>query len=229
MKKGHIAASALALVFASSLMALPTWAQSDVNTPKAAASEPAPSASSDAQAIMKFSEDGNRAIHDVNTARIAIFDGNPEAATDMLTKAKDSVAKAEKDAPTFAVTVTTKVGGHDVGTTSQTDKSQLVPVDAQLVLADDFVETPEKKQRIKNANEFFKNGKKKEALEELRLGDIAVIYKRVFMPIESTAKHIDQAIALMKDHKYYEANLALKAISDSLTVDSVKLNEVPKS
>ena len=48
------------------------------------------------------------------------------------------------------------------------------------------------------------------------------------MPLASTAKHLDQAIKLMNDHKYYEANLALKAVSDSITTDSVTLTEVPK-
>ncbi|MFY9828722.1 MAG: YfdX family protein [Rhodoplanes sp.] len=38
-------------------------------------------------------------------------------------------------------------------------------------------------------------------------------------------KHLDQATQFMDGHKYYEANLALKAIGDSITVDSVLINE----
>lgn len=123
---------------------------------------------------------------------------------------------------------TESVEGKNIGATSETEKAQMVPVDGQVVLADDFVATPEKQARINKANEHFKNGKKKEALEELRLGEIEVNYSRVWMPLASASKHIEQATKLMNDHKYYEANLALKAISDSLIVDSVNLTELPK-
>ena len=41
-------------------------------------------------------------------------------------------------------------------------------------------------------------------------------YSRVLSPLASTSKHIEQAIKLIDDHKCYEANLALKAISDPL-------------
>ena len=47
-----------------------------------------------------------------------------------------------------------------------------VPIDGQVVLAHDFVPTPEKQAHIKEANEHFKNGKPKEALDELRIGEI---------------------------------------------------------
>lgn len=53
-------------------------------------------------------------------------------------------------------------------------------------------------------------------------------YSRVLIPLASTSKHIEQAMKLIDDHKCYEANLALKAISDSLRVDLVNLTELPK-
>lgn len=231
MTKGQLTVSALALAFASSLLAYPTLAQNTATTPNTSkpTATAATTATQDSQAVMKFSQDGQNAIREVNGARVAIFDGNPKLASALLTKAKASVAKAADEAPTFKVKVTTTVAGKDLGTMSETDKAALVPVDGQLMLADDFVSTPEKQSRIKNANEHFKNGKNKEALEELRLGDIEVMYKRVWMPIASASKHIDQAMTLMDNHKYYEANLALKAITDSLTVDSVKLTEALKA
>jgi hypothetical protein len=105
----------------------------------------------------------------------------------------------------------------------------MVPVDGELVLAEDFVPTPEKRARIDKANEHFRNGKAKEALEELRLGDIGVLYSRAWMPLASASKRLEQATKLMDDHKYYEANLALKAIGDSITTDSVILNESIKT
>jgi hypothetical protein len=41
-------------------------------------------------------------------------------------------------------------------------------------------------------------------------------------------KHLDDAIKLMHEDKYYEAGMALKAIEDSVTTDLVTMVEAPK-
>ena len=229
MKKNYLAVPALASAFALTLFAHPGLAQTASSVPKPATAVAAPAKPDAAtQDIMKFSKDGHNAIGEITAARVAIFNGDPKLASDMIAKAKTSVAKAELEAPTFTVKMTESVEGQKLGTKSETDKAQMVPVDGQVVLADDFVPTPEKVAHISNANEHFKAGRSKEAIEELRLGEVEVMYSRAWMPLASTAKHLDQAIKLMNDHKYYEANLALKAVSDSITTDSVTLTEVPK-
>lgn len=227
-----LASSALALVLASSLFTLPASAQTAQSTAKPTATTTAPAAAVEAKPypmqIMRYSQDGSQAIHEIDAARVAIFNGDPKLASEMIAKAKASLAKAEQEAPSFTVKVSAVQDGKVVGTASETDKVALVPVDGQLVLAEDFVPTPEKRARIDKANDHFKNGKAKEALE-LRLGDISVLYTRALMPIAAANKQIEQATKLMSDHKYYEANLALKAIGDTLTVDSVAINEPVKT
>jgi hypothetical protein len=232
-----LASSAFALVLASSLLALPASAETAKSAPKSAATTSAPAAAStsapaaksaaqsDALSIMRYSQDGSRAIREIGLARVAIFNGDPKLASDLIAKAKASVAKAEQEAPTFTLKVSDVANGKGVGTASEPGKAQMVPVDGDLVLAEDFVPTPEKRARIDKANEHFRNGKAKEALEELRLGDISVMYTRAWMPLAAANKHLDQATKFMGAHKYYEANLALKAIGDSITVDSVAINE----
>jgi len=42
----------------------------------------------------------------------------------------------------------------------------------------------------------------------------------LFMPLDPTAKAVDQAGKLLADDKYYEANLALKKAEDSWVTDS---------
>jgi hypothetical protein len=149
-------------------------------------------------------------------------------AMEMIAKAKASVSKAELEAPTFTVKPTDSVQGKAPDSKSQTEKAEMVPVDGQVMLAEDFVATPEKQAHVNKANEHFKSGRNKEALEELRLGEIEIHYNRVLMPLASTYKHIEQATKLMDENKYYEANLALKAIGDSFTTDSVSLIDFPK-
>jgi ribosomal protein L7/L12 len=184
--------------------------------------------SSEAQALTKFSQAGNSAIQAIRGARLAIFNGDPKAAKDMVEKAKTSVENATKDAPMFDTATTMSVQGKVVGSQNQKVTAAFVPVDGQFVLADDFVLTPEKQAHIDKANEHLKKGESKEALDELHLADIDVNYSRVWMSIAGAQSHLDQAIKLMNEGKYYEANLALKAIEDSLTIDSVTLAETPK-
>lgn len=240
-----LASSAAALALASSLFALPASAESAKNAPKPAANTTAPAATttapaavadakadakseakSEALSIMRYSEDGGRAIREIGAARVAIFNGDTKLASELIIRAKASVAKAEQEAPTFKVQ--TEESGK-AGAANETVKAPMVPVDGDLVLAEDFVPTPDKRARIEKANEHFKNGNAKDALEELRLGDIAVMYTRAWMPLAAAAKHLDQAVKYMDAQKYYEANLSLKAIGDSITVDSVAINEAVKS
>lgn len=110
----------------------------------------------DVQALLNFSKDGNTAVRQINGARIAIFNGDPKLAANLIDQATESVAKAAKDAPTFKINVTTSVDGKKVGTTSETDKADTVPVDGQILLSDDYVPTPEKQAHIKKATRISK-------------------------------------------------------------------------
>ena len=229
MNRKYLTVPALTSAIAVSWLALPTLAQSAAAPDKpGATATTADKSDSAAQAAMRFSKDGNSAIRDIAAARVAIFNGDPNGAINLVGRAKILVGKAEEEAPTFTVKTSESVAGKYLGASTETATAKWVPIDGELVLADDFVATPEKAAHIKTANEHFKSGKSKEALEELRLGEIAVSYRRVWMPLAPTYKHIEQATKLLGEHKYYEANLALKAVDDNLTVDSVSLIELPK-
>ena len=63
-------------------------AQAKAQTAKASE---AAKTSPEAQALTKFSQAGNSAIQAIRGARLAIFDGDPKAAKEMVEKAKTSV------------------------------------------------------------------------------------------------------------------------------------------
>lgn len=175
--------------------------------------------------LEQISKDGREAARDMKWARVAMFDGNIDQASKLLTKAKESLAKVEKQEPQLVVTVNTeeKLGGKTVGQQKSTMTNDLIPIDAGLSLAEDYVATPEKNEKIKQANEHLKKKETSKAVEVLREADIGVSVSRVLMPVKDTIKHVDKAIELVGEHKYYEANLALKAAEDGLIVDSVLL------
>lgn len=89
-----------------------------------------------------------------------------------MEKAKTSVEAAAKEAPMFDTKTTMSVEGKVVGSGDQKVTAAFVPVDGQVVVADDFVLTPEKKAHVDKANEHIKKGEHKQALDELRLSGV---------------------------------------------------------
>ena len=228
MKLSKLAVPAIALATLSPFLAYSAAEQAADKAAKPASSAPTKTSAQE-QALFKFSEAGHSAMRDIHGARFAVFNGEPKLAMKLMDSAKTFIGQAEKEAPVFDTTSTMVVGGKVVGTTADRRELKSVPVDGQLVLADDFVMTPEKKAHIDKANDHIKKGEHAKAREELRQGEIDVTYTRSWMPLDQSKRHLEQAIKLASDGKYYEANLALKAIEDGVSTDSVNLREIPKT
>jgi hypothetical protein len=186
-----------------------------------AAGKPAEASKSD-KLLLKISDDGNMAMRAVRFARVEIFNGQPEAAEKRLDQAKKGLEAAEKQAPELTAILAKQA---DESKKTAKEMSDLIPIDVSLTLSDDFVATPEKSAKIKEANEHLRKGEHAKAIEILRQADIGIVFSRVLMPLHATIKRVDSGIALLKDHKYYEANLALKSAEDGLIVDTVMVNE----
>lgn len=212
MKTNRVRAFAIA---ALATTALAGWAFGP--TIAAAATDQVVAAASAAKTTpdLKLSEDGYHAMRDIRAARISIFNGNPGEATTYVDKAKTALGKAETIEKHIA----------DKGTEAS---SKYVPVDGQIVIANDYVATPEKAKHIAAGNAHLQKGKTKEALEELKLAEVDIGFSRVLMPLQSTVANVDSAASLLRDGKFYEANMALKAAEDGMTVDTVMLVETPK-
>ena len=184
-------------------------------------------ANTPAQEWTKVSQDGFAAMRAVRAARVAIFNGEPKVTTQMLNEAKDNLQTAYKDAWSFFQNTEFTAKGKTVTGKPQNVYVDWIPIDGQIALAETYVFSPEKAEHINKANKFFKNGQSKEAIKELRLGEIGVTYTCIMMPWEATMKCVIEATKFADEHKYYEANLALKAAEDGLIVDSTSLIETP--
>jgi hypothetical protein len=180
------------------------------------------------QDLMKVSDDGYSALRAIHIARIAIFNGDTKAADKMLDKAKQDLDEAAKDAQKFATDAkAANAGKKGDEKKSASDKMDMIPIDGEIAIADTFVPSNEKKKHIEKANEHLKSGHSKEAIEELRLGEVDVVFTRVLLPLESTKKRVAEAEKLADEHKYYEANLALKAAEDGVVIDAIDLMGTP--
>jgi hypothetical protein len=167
------------------------------------------------------------AMREAGFARVAIFDGELDQAKTLIEQAQTHLKGAKKNAPEITVTVKAveKIGDKTIDSSKMTETNDFIPIDTSLTLAEDFVATPEKTEKIKEANEHLRKGNHEKADEILKDAGIDVSVTRFLVPLDFVTSQVDKASSLLKDHKYYEANLALKGALDSMVTDTVLFYE----
>ncbi|MCB1906322.1 MAG: YfdX family protein [Rhodocyclaceae bacterium] len=163
---------------------------------------------------LQVSHDGFEAMRNVRSARLALFNGDTDRARELVRQARQALVKAASDE-------------HAMGIGKSQD-ANLVPIDGQLVVGQDYVGTPEKAAHLDKGGQHLKAGKTDEAIEQFRLAEEDIGYTQLLMPLKETRAHVDEAAGMIRDKNYFDANLALKAAEDGLTVDTTMLVDVPK-
>ncbi len=107
------------------------------------------------------------------------------------------------------------------------DSDAYIPFDTSMALAEGFVPDEAKKAALIKANEHLAKGEKAHAVDALKLANIDVSVSAALIPAASSLKHVDDAVKLLSEKKYYEANLALKAVEDSVLVETYDINTLP--
>jgi hypothetical protein len=186
-------------------------------------------ANTSAQETVKVSLEGFAAIRAIHAARVAIFNGKPKVANEWLNKAQAYLTTASKNVPLYITTTEASVDGKVVAGDMTVTKTNWIPIDTQVSLSDTFVASPANAGHIKKANEYFKTGHSKEAVEELRLASIDVRCTRALMSLTTTTNCVAEAVKLIGQQKYYEANIVLKSAEDGVVMDSTNLFATPKS
>lgn len=170
------------------------------------------------QAAVKSVDEAFRAMREIRAARFAIFDGSTDAAKVLVEAASNDIAKA-KAAAGKAMPASAKAGM----------APDLAPFDVWMAVGEDYVLTPAKQQSIAKANEHLAKGDRQKAAETLRLANINILTNAALVPTVSAAEHLTEASELLKAGKYYDANLALKAIEDSVIIQSFDVDGVPQA
>jgi hypothetical protein len=168
--------------------------------------------------FVKVSEDALMTMRNVRSARLAIFNGMPENAQTHVDAAVARVAATVRDAERF-----------ELDTKEPITDDRYVPFDASLTVMDNFVPSAANAKHIAKANEHLHKGEKKEALEVLKLGEIDVAVTASLVPLNLAKENIEEAAKLVDEGKYYEANLALKAVEDAVVVDTFAVDALPKA
>lgn len=221
MKQRALLATAIAAVVSTGFVAtgLTGVMAADTQPAEVPAKAEGQSASKTAEKdLVRVSNDAMMAMRSLRGARFAIFDGQPAEARKDVDAAVTEIANTVRDADKFAIDTKTPARKGDT----------YVPYDASLTVADTFVPSEENKKHIAKANEHLHKGEKKQALEALKLGNVGVAFTTWLIPVKFAQQHINDAARLIADGKYYEANLALKAVDDAVVAELVGVDEVPK-
>lgn len=151
-------------------------------------------------------------LNDVRGARIAIFDGQIDAATDLVNKAHSSFDKSliAEDAVMLD------------------DKRFGVPIDSSMTFAEDFKPSEKDNKVIKSAGEIAKKGDPKKAVKTMLDAGIELSFSYAFLPVMSTVNKLNEVQAHLEAKNYYQANMVLKAIESSVVVEEFGSEETPK-
>jgi hypothetical protein len=74
----------------------------------------------------------------------------------------------------------------------------------------------------------MQKGETKKAIETLKVNGIDVAMTAELLPVQSAKTHIEDAAKLIGEGKYYEANLALKAVENSVVTEMFDTGAMPK-
>ena len=167
-------------------------------------------------AAIQTVEDAYTGMRDVRAARLAIFDGAGPAAKTYVDDATTRLTAAFESA-----------GQQKVYKDGKLVEGAYVPIDVAMAVAEDYSANPAKTAKIAEANGHLANGDQKKAAEVLRLADVNVMTSVALLPVGNSLQLLADATRLLRDGHYYDANLALKALEDSVVVQDYDVDGVP--
>lgn len=201
----------LASLVATMMCSAPVWASTSATPAQTAAATA--KIQKEAADTIQIAVQGTNAMRDIQFARLALFHGQPDYAKKLTADAATLLASDSSDWSKFVKTAPKAKMVDD----------QYVIIDSKVALSEDYIATPEKEKAIKAANEKMANGDQNGAVDTLRLAGIGVMQTQYLMPLNQTRKAVADAQKLLDSGKYYEANLVMKGIEDSIVVDTETL------
>lgn len=187
-----------------------------------------------AQDFAKLSKDGFAAFQNIREARLALFNGKPDAARKDVNNAMESLEKSKTDDSIFIkaeadlkqpAQSTASSQQPAKSTTASTTPVKWLPINGTITVQEDYSAVPAKVAALKTANSQLKAGKQKDALETLKMNDVNVAVALEVAPLDATLKGVDQASKLLDTGKYYEANGALMQVENGIRYSVVDIND----
>lgn len=170
------------------------------------------------KAMIKTMDEAFKMMREVRAARLAIFNGATGDAIRLVKEAQADMRAVQSGAQTHSLS------------THKTSSSgdSYVPFDSSIGLVEGFKATPEKQAALSKANSHLAKGEQKKAITVLKETNVDVTFSAALIPVKASASHLNDAADLLGQNKFYEANLALKALEDSVIIDSYGVDEIPE-
>lgn len=208
IRNKFFAASMAALL---STGAVAAYASADAASGKAANYQTQPG-------MLQTADEALAAVIQAHAARVDLMNNRIDDAKAKLKEAATAFSKSETDWKKFQVK-DTKNPGSD---------AKYLPIDVSMGLSETFTDTKENKAALQKAYGMMQSGSKDQALDVLRAAAVDVNMTAALLPMQDTGAQLAKARSLIDQGKYFEANLALKAIEDSVVVQSYALNAIPQ-
>ncbi|WP_371228203.1 YfdX family protein [Roseovarius sp. 2305UL8-3] len=168
--------------------------------------------------MLETADEALATLTGVHTARIALFNNKIEEAKDALENARTNLVDAESDLTSLMMRDFIEVDS----------KTNYLPFDMSMSLTEAFDATEENKLALQKAYGLFESAEPDEAVEVLRLAEIEVQVAAALLPYDETITNLDDAIGNIIDGDYFDANLELKAIEDSVILREFSIDAVPE-
>lgn len=160
---------------------------------------------------------GFDAVRMMQYARLAIFNANPDSAMKLTDQAAKLLAADATNWKNFV---------KQAKDPALTKNGDYVLIDSSISIAENYVATKAKNAAIEKANKKMKSGDKQGAIEELKLAGVGVNQTQYLMPLAQTRIAVSKAQKLLKNGKYYEANIVLRDAELAIVIDSETLVDV---
>ncbi|MBN3561610.1 YfdX family protein [Aliamphritea spongicola] len=151
-------------------------------------------------------------LADTRAARVALFEGQTDAAIDLVQKALD----------------TFDAGVADYAVELDDDAGFGIPVDSSVEFNEGFQPTESNAKVINQAGQLAQKGDSQAAVKTMIEGGIELDFKYAMLPVAPTVVSLNNALDDLQDGSFYEANIVLKAIETSLVIEDYGVADTPK-
>jgi hypothetical protein len=186
--------------------------------------------------FIQLSADATRAYQDLTISRFDIFDGRVDDAKKHIDDAVKGFDKAKTDETVFtkaeADMMPSKQTTNQPGTSQpSSDQAQKpiawLPVDATVMINEDYTLNPAKSAAVADANKSLKSGDRKAAMEKLKLASLDTDVVMAVVPLDKTINDVHQAAQLIDSGKYYEGSQLLRQVQNAERFDSMDISGMP--
>lgn len=160
---------------------------------------------------LKIPAVGKVILNDIRSARVALFDGEIDAAKGIIGQAASYFGDKSAE---YAIKLSD-------------DDGFGLPVDSGIGFAEGFEPTQEHAPVIAKAGEHIQMGDHAGAIKTMSDAGIELSVQTVVVPFQSTVDNLEQAILDLDAGEVHKANMLLKSIETSIAVETFKTDAVP--